>query len=156
MFQVPYGLRTAVAFRRALLLALTSLAALWWAAPAAAQSAAQSAVDAAKKVRRQDDHHRLGGRPAVARSAQLLRPEVGGAHRHQGQGGRGADRRDVHQDHAGVPRRHRRLRRAQRDPGLDARPRAGRRARGRSTPTSTSTASATSCRRSRRSTATTR
>ena len=46
----------------------------------------------------------------------------------QGQGGRSADRRDVHQDHAGVPRRHRRLRRAQRDPGLDARPGAGRRA----------------------------
>ena len=33
-----------------------------------------------------------------------------------------ADRRDVHQDPAGAPRRHRRLRRAQRDPGLDARP----------------------------------
>jgi multiple sugar transport system substrate-binding protein len=49
MFQVPYCLRTAVAFRRALLLALIVLAALWWAAPAAAQSAAQRAVDEAKK-----------------------------------------------------------------------------------------------------------
>ena len=50
MFQVPYCLRTAVAFRRALLLALIVLATLWWAAPAAAQSAAQKAVDAAKKI----------------------------------------------------------------------------------------------------------
>ena len=107
-------------------------------------------------LRRQDHHHRLGSRPAVARSEELLRPEVGAAHRLQGEGGRGADRRDVHQDHAGVPRRHRRLRRAQRDPGLDARPGAGRRARAARPATSTSTASATSCRRSRRPTATTR
>ena len=41
-------------------------------------------------------------------------------------------------------------------PVLDARSRAGRRARGRSTPMSTSTAIATSCRRSRRPIATTR
>src|SRR4051794_19018622 len=41
-----------------------------------------------------------------------------GPHRHLGQGDRGRHRPDVHQDPAGAPRRHRRLRRAQRQPDL--------------------------------------
>jgi multiple sugar transport system substrate-binding protein len=49
MFQAQPGLRTAVAFHRALLLALTISCALWPGA-AAAQSAAQRAADAAKKI----------------------------------------------------------------------------------------------------------
>src|SRR5881392_778784 len=49
MFQARSGLRTAVAFHRALLLGLTVLTALW-SGGAAAQSAAQRAVDAAKKA----------------------------------------------------------------------------------------------------------
>ena len=52
-------------------------------------SAAQTAVDAAKEFSGTRDHHRLGGRPAGARPAELLRPEVEGAHRHLGQGDRG-------------------------------------------------------------------
>ena len=80
-------------------------------------------------VRRHRDHDRLGGRPAVARSVELLGPQVEGADRHRRQRDRGADRRDVHQDPAGAPRRHRRLRRAQRDPVLDGRSRPRRRAR---------------------------
>ena len=79
--------------------------------------------------RRQDHHDRLGSRIAVPRPAELLRPPVGKAHRLQGEGRRGPDRGNVHQDHAGVPRRHGRLRRPECDPRLDARPRAGRRAR---------------------------
>ena len=48
MFQARTGLRTVVALRGALLLALTIIAA-FWAPSAAAQGAAQRAVDAAKK-----------------------------------------------------------------------------------------------------------
>ena len=80
-------------------------------------------------VRRHRDHDRLGGGPAGARSVQLLGPEVEGADRDRRHRDRGPDRRDVHQDPAGASRRHRRLRRAQRDPVLDAGPGARRRAR---------------------------
>ena len=81
-------------------------------------------------VRRDRDHHRLGGRPPGARSEHLLRPEVEGAHRDRREGDRGRHRADVHQDPAGASRRLGRLRRAQRDPVLDARPGPRRRARG--------------------------
>ena len=50
---------------------------------------ADRAVDAAKEYAGHRDHHRLGSGPAVARPAQLLRPEVEEADRHQGQGDRG-------------------------------------------------------------------
>ena len=69
---------------------------------------------------RQRDHHYLGGGAAVARPAQLLHAQVEGADRHLGQGDRVAGGRDVHQDLAGAPGRFRRLRRAERDPVLDA------------------------------------
>ena len=80
-------------------------------------------------IRRHRDHDRLGSGPAGARPAQLLGPQVEGADRHRRQRDRGADRRDVHQDPAGASRRHRRLRRAQRDPVVDGRPGPRRRAR---------------------------
>ena len=88
--------------------------------------------------------------------AEFLRAEVGGAHRHPRQRRGGAGRRDVHQDHAGLPRRRRRLRRAERGAVLDAGPRRRRAPSRCSTPTSTNTATGRSCRRSRRPTATTR
>ena len=106
-----------------------------WAAfglprPAWAASAAQTAVDAAKEFSGTRDHHYLGGGAAVARPAQLLHAQVEGADRHLGQGDRVAGGRDVHQDPAGAPGRFRRLRRAERDPVLDAGSGPRRRARG--------------------------
>ena len=81
-------------------------------------------------VRRSGDQHRVGGGASVARPPELLGSQVGGADRHQGQGDRGADGRDVHQDPPGTPRRHRRLRCAERHSELDAGPGQGRSARG--------------------------
>ena len=53
---------------------------------ALAQSAAERAVEAGQAVRGCGDQHRVGGGPPVARPPELLRPQVGGADRHQGQG----------------------------------------------------------------------
>ena len=81
--------------RRDLVVAGTALGG--WAAmglprPAWAASAAQTAVDAAKEYAGTEITIVWEAGPPGARPAQLLRPEVEGAHRHRRQGDRGADR----------------------------------------------------------------
>ena len=53
-----------------------------------ADGSAFRAVEAAKQYRRRHAQHDLRGRPAGARPAQLLRPDVGAADRHQVERGR--------------------------------------------------------------------
>ena len=54
--------------------------------PALAQSAAEPRGSGSEEICRLDHHHRLGSGPSGPRPAELLRPEMGAAHRYQGQG----------------------------------------------------------------------
>ena len=57
-----------------------------WRLPPWAEDGGGDRRAAGPAVQGPDHHHRLGGGPASARSAEFLRPEVEGAHRHRRQG----------------------------------------------------------------------
>ena len=77
--------------------------------PAWAESAADIAVKAAQQYKGQTITIVWEAGLQSLDPLNFSGPQVGGAHRHQGQGGRGSGGRDVHQDHAGLPVGRRRL-----------------------------------------------
>ncbi len=96
-------------FRKMTWMGAVAALALSWAGSASADDAADTAVKAAQKYRGQTITIVWEAGLQSLDPQNFSGPKWEAADRHQGQGDRGADRRDVHQDHAGIPRRHRRL-----------------------------------------------